>query len=1160
MRTSRRLSLSLALLMATSMSVVIGQGGPANAEPSHIKSLEANKYPDWMAQVPEHTSLAELSVPGTHDTLAVYGGDAVETQENHEQNGQPGGKSLAFQLGAGIRAIDIRVRIVPDENDNAKFAVHHGAQYLHANFDDVIREMSTFLAAHPSETILLNVKAECDESTFSCVDDDPTDPGELIFPGAGLPPIMVPSFTNEMKQQRRREVLDDYLHAHTSLFWQPSAFGEAAVPTLSAVRGKVVLVNFAGVGGGNYGGKGLEQLNYERWPADDGQPNCYVQNDYGLDTIGQIPMKRNLVKWQLERTNQTADCRDANQPNAGKMYYNWTNGSSAGAWPITVAAGWSLELGVNEFVLRCLTGQNNTCDTPAIKRTGVMMMDFPGRAIVDEIIERNPRGLDHSTNGGVGEPREEHPGGDDGGPRPGVPADHSACRPDGMVRTAGVAAQYCKVYQGDGREWLGQGRTRRVVGYFSSWRTGGNGPRYLVPNIPWSKLTHINYAFANVQNNQISVGANDASNPATGMEWPGVAGAEMDPEFTFKGHFNLLAKYKKLHPRVKTLISVGGWAETGGFYAMTTNADGSVNQAGINTFADSAVDFLRTYRFDGVDIDFEYPTSLADGGNPNDWGTAAPRRAGLPNAYAALMKTLREKLDQAGAGDDRYYLLTSAASASGYVVRGMENQKALRYQDFTNLMAYDFHGTWNNVVGPNAPLYDDGNDPELSDLYNTPEYQQIGYFNTDWAFNYLRGAMQAGRINIGVPYYTRGWTGVTGGNHGMWGTSVSSEPCEPGTGISRPCGEGAKGIDNIWHDVDGPGNELGAGFNPMWHAKNLERNIRPAYAPNVGLSPTDPDDQLTGTYTRHWDETTRTSWLWNQAKQTFLSTEDHQGLDAITGYVKDKGAGGVMMWELAGDYECPWNVTASTPCGMGYTMTDRLHTGLADAGGYGDSRSAGSSVTPPSSTLNVRVDLVNYPGDAASLWPLTPVVRITNQMSSHLGGPADTEISFDLPTSTPALVKDGDWQTYAQGGRWRVQAGHTGSNVGGLSGPFHRVILKLDYCQLIPPGQSLDVPIIYYLPATGPVNTVIRSGGASYSLASENARGASASGGPATAGCIAPAWNAATIYNPETQTVQQTTVTYNGKIWKAKWWTQGNAPGTGTDPDNEPWKLVGPAS
>jgi chitinase len=110
---------------------------------------------------------------------------------------------------------------------------------------------------------------------------------------------------------------------------------------------------------------------------------------------------------------------------------------------------------------------------------------------------------------------------------------------------------------------------------------------------PLDQLTHINYAFAHVDAaNRISVGGNVSTNPAIGMDWPGVAGAELDPALPYKGHFNLLTKYKRSNPNVKTLISVGGWAETGGyfddngnrvdsggFYRMTTNADNSVNTA-----------------------------------------------------------------------------------------------------------------------------------------------------------------------------------------------------------------------------------------------------------------------------------------------------------------------------------------------------------------------------------------------------------------------------------------------------------------------------------------------------------------------------------------------------------------------------------------------------
>lgn len=725
-------------------------------------------------------------------------------------------------------------------------------------------------------------------------------------------------------------------------------------------------------------------------------------------------------------------------------------------------------------------------------------------------------------------------------------ADQESCRPDGLYRTPGVDVPYCSVYDAAGREEMGADHRRRVIGYFTGWRTGKDGtPAYLAPDIPWDKVTHLNYAFAHVDGgNRISVGTDGATNPATGMTWPGVSGADMDPAFSYKGHFNLLNKFKKQHPDVKTLISVGGWAETGGyfddsgtrvnsggFYSMATNADGSVNQSGIDTFADSAVAFLRKYGFNGVDIDYEYPTSMMDAGHPLDRPLSNARRSGLVEGYAALMKTLREKLDRAGAADGRHYLLSVAAPSSGYLLRGMETFQVQKYLDYVNIMSYDLHGAWNEYVGPNASLYDDGKDAELAaaGVYSTSQYGGIGYLNTDWAYHYFRGSMPAGRINIGLPYYTRGFKNVTGGTDGLWGRAPSTA-CPAGSGLTK-CGDGAVGIDNLWHDLDTDGKESPAGSNPMWHAKNLEKGIVGDYVTDYGFP---AGTRLTGTYARKYDSTLVAPWLWNAEKKVFLSTEDEQSVNAKADYVVDHGIGGTMVWELAGDYG--WNAGRGQ-YEPGSTLTSAMYEKFRSASPYGAKR---STVDLPAEALDIDVDFGQFPlGD--SNYPISPKLRITNNSTATL--PGGTEFQFDYGTSAPGNAKDqSGWGTSV------IRSDHTGSNVGGLKGDHHRVSLKLPGRQTLAPGASAELDLVYYLPVSTPSDWTVTFGGRTYALAGDLTRGTTVvepgSGTPSpsptssSGECANPAWSATTEYGGGS------TVSHEGHGWKARWWTKGEEPGT----------------
>ncbi|MFI6446164.1 chitinase C-terminal domain-containing protein [Kitasatospora sp. NPDC050543] len=753
--------------------------------------------------------------------------------------------------------------------------------------------------------------------------------------------------------------------------------------------------------------------------------------------------------------------------------------------------------------------------------------------------------------------------------------DNASCRPDGMYATPGVDVPYCSVYDEAGREKMGPDHQRRIIGYFTGWRTGKDGtPAYLVNDVPWDKVTHLNYAFGHVDSgNRLSVGADGATNAATGMTFPGVPGAEMDPSLPYQGHFNLLTKYKKQHPNVKTLISVGGWAETGGyfgddgkrvdsggFYSTTVNADGSVNQAGINTFADSSVDFIEKYGFNGVDIDYEYPTSMKDAGNPLDWPTANAKRGSLVKGYAALLKTLREKLDRAGAADGKHYLLSIASPSSGYLLRGMETFPVTQYLDYVNVMSYDLHGAWNKYVGPNASLFDDGKDAELAaaNVYGTSQYGGIGYLNADWAYHYFRGAMPAGRINMGLPYYTRGFRNVTGGTNGLWGTSVTST-CPAGAGLTT-CGDGAVGIDNLWHDLDDAGKEAPAGSNPMWHAKNLEKGVVPDYLAKYGLS----DTALQGSYARNYSSTLVAPWLWNDDKKVFLSTEDEQSVAAKADYIVGQGAGGTMIWELAGDYR--WDAAANGGKGeyvQGSTLTSLMYDKFKAASPYGAVR---STTALPQRTLPVEVSFTNFAlGD--SNYPINPKIHIVN--SSTLTLPGGTEFQFDYGNSAPGNAKD-----QSGFGLTVIRQDNPGpGNVGGLKGTYNRVSVKLPGWQSLAPGASVDLDFVYYLPVSTPANWTVNVGGTLYGLAGDLARGTSGGGTasptatpsptatatatatatvtptatasptatatPTGGSCTAPSWDAAATY-----ATTGTKVSWKGHTYSNKWWTKGEDPGT----------------
>ena len=490
---------------------------------------------------------------------------------------------------------------------------------------------------------------------------------------------------------------------------------------------------------------------------------------------------------------------------------------------------------------------------------------------------------------------------------------------------------------------------RKVVAYFPEWAYQREANDYYTADrMPWDKITHINYAFAHVgEDNKITIGDKVAALEA---ELPG-----QTDDFPYKGHFNVLNSYKKKYPNVKTVMSVGGWAESSGFYKMCATEEGR------QTFAASCVDFLRTYGFDGIDIDYEYPTSVKEAGNPIDFEYADQHRDTLYQDYLKMMETLRNAIDEAKVADGKDYLLTAAVTASGWVLAGMGRGEYLQYLDYVNLMTYDYHGSWDGYVAHNSPLYSDPDDPATKPInYN--------YLSVDWSVKYFSGLIDPSKIVVGIPYYTRGWENVQAGTRpgGLYGSAWAGKKDDSE-------GTGATGEANIWYDLLPDGTEEPGGSNPLWHVKNLIND-------------------KTKDYVRYWDDVSKVPYVWNATTKTFLSFEDEQSMGEKMDYIVKNNLGGAMIWEIDGDF----SQDSTGKYVIGDTLTTIADEKLKAAGPITVNKE-----TRPSETLNFDMDIeesFDHPNNEYK-------IVLNNNTGSAIKAPWTLE--FDIPNSV--YMKDLPW-------------------------------------------------------------------------------------------------------------------------------------------------------
>lgn len=110
----------------------------------HLTALAFASQSNWMSHLDNSQPLSGLSIPGTHNTMALYGRLAKCQRMSLEQ-----------QLDAGIRFLDIRCR----QYGNS-LPIHHGIKYQNTGFDKVLKTIKDFLEKNPNEFVLMRVKKE----------------------------------------------------------------------------------------------------------------------------------------------------------------------------------------------------------------------------------------------------------------------------------------------------------------------------------------------------------------------------------------------------------------------------------------------------------------------------------------------------------------------------------------------------------------------------------------------------------------------------------------------------------------------------------------------------------------------------------------------------------------------------------------------------------------------------------------------------------------------------------------------------------------------------------------------------------------------------------------------------------------------------------------
>lgn len=259
-----------------------------------------------------------------------------------------------------------------------------------------------------------------------------------------------------------------------------------------------------------------------------------------------------------------------------------------------------------------------------------------------------------------------------------------------------------------------------VIGY-----VGGYRGLIHADSIDVAKLTHINYAFVDIKDNRAWL-----------------------HNRTDDGNLKRLVALKAKNPALKILISIGGWTWSKHF------SDAVLTDSSRKNFTQSAVDIVKKYNLDGIDIDWEYPGMLGDSNvyRPED-----------KEHFTLMFRDIRNGLDVLSNTTHSKYVVTLAVGASQEFLEHSEMDKISQYVDYVNLMTYDFTDVADTVAIHHTNLYTSAGAPK----------QRSADLTVQW---FLAAGVPAAKLVVGLGFYGHAIEMRTTDNNGLYRKAAKRVP------------------------------------------------------------------------------------------------------------------------------------------------------------------------------------------------------------------------------------------------------------------------------------------------------------------------------------------------------------------------------------------------